>query len=77
MTREIKITAQIQERWIPEFLAMLKAMETLGKVGSSRTITFYSDGDGDFRPKFDWDIDIDCNELRDEKNNIRLEYDAG
>ena len=77
MQREIKITAQMDERWISEFLAMLKAMEALGNIGSSRTIKFYSDGDGDFRPKFDWDIDTDCNEFKDEKNDIRLEYDAG
>ncbi len=27
-------------------------MEYLGNVGSSRKVTLYSDGDGDFRPNF-------------------------
>ncbi len=26
----------------------------LGNIGSSREVTFYADGDGDYRPKFDW-----------------------
>jgi len=49
------ITCTIRDRWIPHFLGMLKKMEYLGNIGASRRITFYSDGDGDYRPKFEWD----------------------
>lgn len=46
----IKVT--MKKRWIPHFMSMLQYMEYLGGIGSSRRVTFYSDGDGDFRPKF-------------------------
>lgn len=46
------------DRWVPHFLGMLKRMEYLGRIGSSRKVTFYSDGDGDFRPAFTWNVDI-------------------
>ena len=49
------ITVTMKDRWIPYFLAMLKHMEQLGGWGSSRDVTFYSDGDGDFRPKFEFE----------------------
>lgn len=48
------ITCTMNERWIPHFLGMLKLMERLGGLGSSRTVSFYADGDGDYRPKFEW-----------------------
>ncbi len=46
------VTCTMRERWVPQFLGMLKYMEQLGGLGGSRKVTFYSDGDGDFRPKF-------------------------
>ena len=48
------INVEMSERWIPQFLAMLKTMQTYGNLGCSRTVAIYSDGDGDFRPKFSW-----------------------
>lgn len=42
----------MKDRWVPHFLGMLYHMERLGGQGSSRTVKFYADGDGDFRPKF-------------------------
>ena len=48
------VTCTMRERWIPHFLGMLKKMEQLGGLGGSRNVTLYSDGDGDYRPKFDW-----------------------
>ena len=36
---------------------MLKEMERLGNIGSSKKVGIYSDGDGDFRPKFDIDTE--------------------
>ncbi len=49
------ITCTMRERWVPHFLGMLKYMEQLGGLGGSRKVTFYSDGDGNFRPKFSLD----------------------
>lgn len=45
----------MKDRWVPHFLSMLKYMEQLGGLGGSRKVSFYSDGDGDFRPKFKFD----------------------
>lgn len=52
---EITIRVTMRSRWVPVFLAMLKRMQVLGAQGSSRTLAFFSDGDGDFRPRFNWD----------------------
>ncbi len=53
---EFTIKVKMNKRWIPHFLGMLRYMEHLGNVGSSRKVSIYSDGDGDFRPWFEWDI---------------------
>lgn len=53
ITFTIKCT--MNARWATQFLGMLKCMQKLGSMGSSRMVEFYSDGDGDFRPKFEWD----------------------
>lgn len=48
------ITVTMRKRWVPHFLGMLKRMQYLGGIGASRKVAIYSDGDGDFRPKFSW-----------------------
>ena len=48
----LKIEATMPERWASQFLGMLQEMRRLGEIGSSRSIIFFSDGDGDFNPKF-------------------------
>lgn len=67
----------MKDRWVPHFLAMLKYMEQLGGMGSSRKVALYSDGDGDFRPKFKWDesLPFDAEPIIDNDGD-RL-YDAG
>lgn len=50
---KFSVECEMQDRWVPQFLAMLEYMERLGQVGSSRSLTFYADGDGDFHPKFE------------------------
>jgi hypothetical protein len=64
----------MNERWIPHFMSMLKYMEQLGGLGGSRKVALYSDGDGDFRPKFNTDeifkieppvLDLDGDRLYD------------
>lgn len=51
---EITIKTKMNERWVNDFLSMLKYMEYCGNVGHSAVVGFYSDGDGDFRPKFEF-----------------------
>jgi len=48
------IECDMKDRWVPQFLGMLKAMEYCGRIGASRNVALYADGDGDFRPKFNW-----------------------
>ncbi len=74
---EFNIKATMRSHWVPHFLAMLKYMQKLGSVGSSREVCIYSDGDGSFRPKFEWDaaLDSEAEPARD-KNGDRL-YDTG
>ena len=47
------IKCTMRERWVSVFLGMLKKMQYLGAIGSSRYVTIFSDGDGSFRPKFE------------------------
>jgi hypothetical protein len=49
------IEVEMEDRWVPHFLGMLKQQERLGNIGSSRIVGIYADGDGDYRPKFKWD----------------------
>ena len=52
-TFNIKVT--MNERWIDDFCSMFSYMQKCGEVGHSSIVGFYSDGDGDFRPKFEID----------------------
>lgn len=52
MIKTFSIEVRMDEEWIDPFLSMLNEMENNGKAGRSRLIAFYSDGDGSFRPKF-------------------------
>jgi len=53
ITFTIKCT--MNARWARQFLGMLKTIQSLGSMGSSREVAIYADGDGDFRPKCEWD----------------------
>ena len=57
MEKTFTVTCTMEERWIDTFMSMLNKMESDGKLGHSEIIGFYSDGDGDFRPEFESDID--------------------
>ncbi len=52
------VTCEMKDRWVPDFLGMLKTMQDLGKLGCSRNVTLFSDGDGDFRPMFEWNKEL-------------------
>ena len=55
MNKEVTVTikATMNERWLGDFCSMLHYMEHCGNIGHSSIVGFYSDGDGDFRPKFE------------------------
>ena len=77
MNKKFTIEVEMDERWVDDFCSMLSQMEYLGNIGSSRTVGLYSDGDGDFRPKFK----INANFTKVEPSKIRsietIQYDAG
>ena len=52
---ELNIKAFIDERWVNDFCSMLKHMELCGNIGHSSVVAFYANGDGDFRPRFEFD----------------------
>lgn len=59
MNKKFTISCEMEERWIPAFYSMLKRMEHDGAIGHSEKIGFYADGDGDFRPQFTTDDEIE------------------
>lgn len=83
------ITYRMKRRWLPHFIAMLKTMQSFGNAGHSGHVAFYADGDGDFRPKFNFyvgttpveELSEPLAEVRPKKTNATLEdvtlYDAG
>jgi hypothetical protein len=52
------IEVTMEERWVPHLLGLLATMERMGRVGTSRLLGFYADGDGDCHPKFAWSGDL-------------------
>lgn len=70
------ITVTMKKRWIPHFLGMLDYMQKLGNWGGSRKVSIYSDGDGDFRPKFEFDKKYEIAKPI-ENNDGNTLYDAG
>jgi len=75
----INIKADIPDRWKDEFISMLKRMQLFGEMGHSGWIGLYSDGDGDFRPKFEvnnrvWEFTQPA--IEHEKVSIDYGYDA-
>ena len=71
------ITVIMKNRWIPHFLSMLKYMQQLGSAGSSRVVSFFADGDGDFHPRFEWDDDLPCDVKPAKEDDGDRFYDAG
>ncbi len=57
-TTTFTIICTMRSRWVSTFLGMLRRMQYLGAIGSSREVGIYSDGDGDFRPVFKWGDDL-------------------
>lgn len=79
---ELNIKATMSERWVDDFCSMLKWMESCGNLGHSSIVAFCSDGDGDFRPNFEFDRKFNKKNgyrASDDKNlpEIEVIYDAG
>lgn len=55
--KTFNVECTMEERWIPYFISFLKKMQYNGLVGYSGVVAFMSDGDGDFRPKFETDVE--------------------
>lgn len=79
--KTFNINVEMEERWVDDFCSMLYWMQSCGNLGHSSLIGFYSDGDGDFRPRFDIGTEYELKDGfgKDEINNCRIEvlYDAG
>jgi len=79
--KTFNINVEMEERWVDDFCSMLYWMQSCGNLGHSSLIGFYSDGDGDFRPRFDIGTEYELKDgfRKDEINNCRIEvlYDAG
>lgn len=70
------IEVEMKDRWVPYFLSMLQKMESYGQNGMSREVALFTDGDGDFQPKFRHNVDFDIQQpVRDVNGNVL--YDAG
>ena len=63
MNEVIKFNLEITipKRWVKKFMQMLDCMRWTGQAGTSRTVAFYADGDGDFRP---FDFKVNGNEVK-------------
>ena len=77
---EFNIKVTMNKRWVDDFCSMLKWMEKCGQIGHSSFVGFYSDGDGDFRPKFDIGINFNTKSGIEYKKILRkpeIMWDAG
>ena len=73
---KFSVTCEMPIRWVPQFLSMLAEMQTLGSVGSSRVVSIFADGDGDFRPKFTHHVKFDIVTAKIGEGDSR-QFDAG
>lgn len=77
--KKITITATMEERWVDHFCSMLEYMEWCGNVGHSCVVAMFSDGGGDFRPKFFIDPEGKIEKPRKKNELLKVEvmFDAG
>lgn len=69
------IECEMNDKWVATFLGMLKYIEKLGNMGSSRIVAIYSDGDGSFRPKFTCDPTLPVSIRPKKENNGNVLFD--
>ena len=81
MEKEFTIHCKMKDRWVATFIKMLKSMEYCGNIGHSEYVGLFSDGDGDFQPKFTFEKSLE--DIGDKPINIKnpsgqmTMYDAG
>ena len=71
------VTCTMKRRWAEQFIGMLDCMRRLGSMGSSRTVKFYADGDGDYRPRFRYLAPCHPAQPRVVEPNGDIFFDAG
>jgi hypothetical protein len=74
------VTCTMKRRWAAQFIGMLQYMQKLGSWGSSRDVSFHADGDGDYRPRFQFVGDLpEANEGREigVRDSGKRHWDAG
>lgn len=72
------IEVTMNERWVDDFCSMLKRMEKCGNIGHSEIISFYADGDGDFRPHFNIGTAFNTVPAKSRiSSDVTILYDAG
>ena len=76
---EFDVHCKMRKCWAHEFLSLLKDMQRLGEMGSSRFRGMYCDGDGDFRPKFTHNFNefVETSPRIDKGADEGLFWDAG
>lgn len=76
---EFTITCKMRARWVPTFLKALRRMQWCGEIGTSRSVTVFADGDGDFRPRFGWSDELPMDDGQEDtaRDNDGWFYDAG
>ena len=75
--KRFTIDCEMPERWVNDFCSFLRQLERNGNIGHSSLIGFYADGDGDFRPKFNINVDYTKTEGRDTSLSPEVMFDAG
>lgn len=78
---EFNIKVKMDERWVNDFCSMLHYMQNCGDIGHSSVVGFYADGDGDFRPKFEFNREFVKTEgywaTNKELPKLEVIFDAG
>jgi hypothetical protein len=67
---EMTIKLQVTEAQALAVQAMLQCWNSLASMGSSRYVSFYVDGDGNFKPKATWEYSKPVAELTNELREV-------
>lgn len=51
---KFNIECEMEDRWANDFCYFLLELQHNGVIGHSSLIGFFADGDGDFRPRFNF-----------------------
>ena len=75
---KVSLTVQIHNLTVSQLLTLkefFKYWEYLGKIGSSREVAFYCDGDGNFRPTIEFKQSSKVPELTDVEKQLTIKHD--